>query len=1434
MSPSMGKKPAASSASVASAKSAAATGKDGDRPPRPSPGHKWDEEKKQWVGKGSLDERKAAKLKDSGPKELADGTVLKSWQSMPSTLLDEWAKREKRPRPQYRNARSWDMEKWHKRVILPDPKNDANSLNFSPWDDSETEAAAREHAALLALLKVQGDLPLERKLPEPYCDIWKATQAENKPDPKAKAKGKAKAEPKAQPKAQATSSTSAGGAGEAAAQAAEGEGAFVPPLRASSEYSSKAERDAAYKQRTAERNKREAIREQKRRANLPAPILLSKKMRQQLYDILGLQQEYEASVSTPEVDMDDVDAAAMTRCIEWGFDANDVMRAIAATKAEGFASNGRVDAMAEKLRQWLCLHVPEDELPEEFAAGRGQMTVHTAQSVAASNAAKTDKAQRKQAAEPKQSEFERQRNALLAWLSGQLKEKLDESTAEALQASVEAVLCGIEPSPGDDEEAEEAGENAAIIVSEESDSLAATGEDLKQRWSTLWAARTEQVEQPADKQAGDTGNNESGKTEGFWSDDDEATTVGDDRASEVTTAVDGEEFWENGAERSGNNTDTKSAAATAGSRWGKRGSGAAEGGTSSGGSSSSRWFGSSAGSADSLAAENTALRSSSAQRIAKVREGLPAAKSKDELMRLCKEHAVVLVQGETGCGKTTQVGQFLLEHDQHARVVVTQPRRVAATSVAQRVAEERGERLGEGSVGYSVRGDHRLRRDRCRLLFCTNGILLRRLLGEPSNMFSEQTCTHLVIDEVHERSVEIDLLLTLLHHMLPKRPKLRVVLMSATMDTQRLSAMFPGKPPVVKMPGRTFPVEQLFADDVSDQLGIQGFGGSFGWKSSAARSPDAGDDEGGETGSGGPRFLPSMDFGKVAEVALAALRKQLRAPTGAAVPDDGAVLIFVPGVGEIERVSRELQHRMNKSEAYVLPLHGGLAADQQRRCFDVPAKGGPRKIVVSTNVAETSVTVPDVTVVVDTARERRLVLEPGAAAPCLAEAICAQSSLKQRRGRAGRVRAGLCVTLLGSSEYEKLPYSTPPEIESAPLESLCLQVRVAGFDPRPFLAKMPTAPLPARVDKAERMLTKVGATQQREAGGSAIGVSALGRHLAALPCDVHIGKLLVVGAFLGVASMAVDVASMLSVRSPLKNVAKDPKAAEFREQLRQSLRPGGTRSDHCLYAKLMQLWCDARGSQRRELCQNAALAWERMAEATSTRSQLVNALRGLGFDVAREGDRCAGEWRALRVAVTAAFYPEVARVRRPAAEYSAGIGGAIEKKADSRKLHYFVQKDATLESTASEPHDYNATGWRANERQYNDIRAFLHPASMLFKETSYSCPYVVFSTKQVQQTRSATTGYSSRLNLSDASEASIYALLLFGGRLAPDHSNNMLTIDDWITFSGGSTTVVALVERLRTEIDKLLMRKVEQPWLQLGDVSVCQAVSTLLSTDGLG
>ncbi|CAE8631475.1 unnamed protein product, partial [Polarella glacialis] len=377
--------------------------------------------------------------------------------------------------------------------------------------------------------------------------------------------------------------------------------------------------------------------------------------------------------------------------------------------------------------------------------------------------------------------------------------------------------------------------------------------------------------------------------------------------------------------------------------------------------------------------------SAQGSKMNKFRATLPAAKMKAELWRLLKQGQVVLVHGETGSGKTTQVGQFLLEQPDGPppRIVVTQPRRFAAVSVARRVAEERGERMGEGSVGYVVRGETKMRNDKCQLLFCTLGVLLRRLVSDGADsMFGSDTMTHLILDEVHERSMDMDFVLTLLRHVLPKRPQLKVLLMSATMDVNSLGSIFPKMPPVLNIPGRTFPVDELHLEDVEDLLGTASsvsWGSAMAPRAASAKHPetpqawDDGDDKDHVDGFDKADELaaqlegPSEDRREAAGGRWAS-RRQAPAPVSSkkeappsssgniqrppgpidfellanliiglangsfsAVaakngwPVDGAILVFMPGAGEISRLIGLLEQKANSQLLKAMPLHGALS-----------------------------------------------------------------------------------------------------------------------------------------------------------------------------------------------------------------------------------------------------------------------------------------------------------------------------------------------------------------------------------------------------------------------------------------------------------------------------------------------------------------------------
>ncbi|CAN0192937.1 unnamed protein product, partial [Hapterophycus canaliculatus] len=529
------------------------------------------------------------------------------------------------------------------------------------------------------------------------------------------------------------------------------------------------------------------------------------------------------------------------------------------------------------------------------------------------------------------------------------------------------------------------------------------------------------------------------------------------------------------------------------------------------------------------------------------RAQLPAAKAKADFLSLARRSQVVLVSGETGCGKTTQIPQFLLEEWEEGtgpdefRVLVTQPRRIAAVGVAQRVADERCERVGMG-VGYKIRGESKAGPD-TRLLFCTTGLLLRRMQGDPQL----DELTHLVVDEVHERHLDADFLLALLIGILPNRPRLKVILMSATLDTARFAAYFAGIPglpggkaPVLHIPGRTFPVRDLYLEDAIAVTGhrprlkrkpIPSGTTPHGGDSSAAAAPGgaggAGDGRGNSGGgkSGGlegpSHWLPEdeseeddddelaqqerervalggldmdrvdedhLDYELLVSLVLFAVSPQGERDLGLRGEDDddgggaaggefGSVLVFMPGTMEIDRLCRELEHATEGGhDLCVLPLHGSLPPQRQRAVFDPPPRG-KRKVVVSTNIAETSITIPDVTVVLDSCRVKEMGYDVARQMPRLQESWASQDSLTQRKGRAGRVREGVSFKLIRRKTFSRLPAHGTPEIKRVPLDHLVLQIKALGVKEHPsvVLARALDPPDPKVVQNAVDVLTDLKA-----------------------------------------------------------------------------------------------------------------------------------------------------------------------------------------------------------------------------------------------------------------------------------------------------------------------------------------------------------------------
>lgn len=467
------------------------------------------------------------------------------------------------------------------------------------------------------------------------------------------------------------------------------------------------------------------------------------------------------------------------------------------------------------------------------------------------------------------------------------------------------------------------------------------------------------------------------------------------------------------------------------------------------------------------------------------------------------------IVGETGSGKTTQVPQILLNQaiddgmGSAVNIICTQPRRIAASSVARRVAAERGQELGQ-TVGYHIRHDAALPKYGGSITYCTTGILLKQLQSPDEVMDS---VSHIILDEVHERDINLDFCLIMIKRSFIERARLgksipKLILMSATVDTaifekyfadSRLGT-FAGPCPALRIPGRIFPVQRYYLTDImntlqeSEQTEIQ----RDKWIQSELSFKAGEEDE----RSG----FPSITF--FSKIIAHAVKST----------NSGAILIFMPGLGEIQKLNRSLVEEQplgidfgDKAKFRLYQLHSLIEQDQ-RTVFE-ESEPGVRKIILSTNIAETSVTIPDVTVVIDSGRIRRMEYDSTRRISELRTIYVSQSNLNQRAGRAGRVQAGVYYGLFHQDRIRTLAPLPVPEMRLSDLAEMGLTIR-AQQNPVPiatFLADAIEPPPREAVDAAVRDLTALGAIANDQV------ITNLGWVLARLPLHPALGKMVILG-----------------------------------------------------------------------------------------------------------------------------------------------------------------------------------------------------------------------------------------------------------------------------------------------------------------------------------
>ncbi|MFA4929616.1 MAG: ATP-dependent RNA helicase HrpA, partial [Patulibacter sp.] len=563
-------------------------------------------------------------------------------------------------------------------------------------------------------------------------------------------------------------------------------------------------------------------------------------------------------------------------------------------------------------------------------------------------------------------------------------------------------------------------------------------------------------------------------------------------------------------------------------------------------------------------------------------EQLPVSARRDDLLAAIRDHQVVVVAGETGSGKTTQLPKICLELGRGIRgqIAHTQPRRIAARTVAERIADELSVDLGD-AIGYSVRfNDHSGDDTLVRLM--TDGLLLAEL--QRDRLLRRYDT--IIIDEAHERSLNIDFLLGQLQQILPRRPDLKLIITSATIDPERFATHFAdrnGDPaPIIEVSGRTFPVEVRYRPVVDPD------------------DPDADQD----------RDQTDAIIDAVDELAREA---------------EGDVLVFLSGEREIRDTAEALNGRFGGGgkgrgarSLQILPLYARLSTTEQQKVFRRSSGDTSRRVVLATNVAETSLTVPGIKYVIDPGNARISRYSSRLKVQRLPIERVSQASANQRKGRCGRTSDGICIRLYSEDDFEQRDEYTDPEILRTNLASVILQMaslslgEVAEF---PFL----DPPDSAQIRDGVMLLHELGALNP-EAEDPKKRLTPLGRKLAQLPIDPRMGRMVLEADRLGVTEEVVVIAAALSIQDPRERPTDKQEAAT-----QSHVRFKHEQSD---FLGFLNLWeylgrqqRDLSGSQFRKTCKQEYLHYLRIREWQDLVAQLRQAAKQVGITVPRTHGR---------------------------------------------------------------------------------------------------------------------------------------------------------------------------------------------------------------------
>eukprot|EP00606_Chrysophyceae_sp_TOSAG23-5_P000134 GSChrysophyteH2.ASY1.ANO1.1027.1 assembled CDS len=780
------------------------------------------------------------------------------------------------------------------------------------------------------------------------------------------------------------------------------------------------------------------------------------------------------------------------------------------------------------------------------------------------------------------------------------------------------------------------------------------------------------------------------------------------------------------------------------------------------------------------------------------RKTLPAWKCRQAFLTTMAQHRGMVVTGETGCGKTTQIPQFLLEVEPHCKVLVCQPRRLAAIGVATRVAEEMACDLGE-EVGYMVRGAS-ASSARTRLVFCTYGVLLRRLLQEPDL----DGINYVILDEVHERGIDSDFALGLLAAALGRSQcRFKLVLMSATISTAKFAdylgkanaGAFAGAAPVLEIPGYTYAVTEYYKEQFEPALP------SLGGRAQGAET----------SGIAGRKRKRTRT--RKTDVAQAVMLERA----------SGSVLVFLPGVPEITRFCtllsdtwREQGGELRLPILRVMSLHAGTNPADQKLVFR-DAEHNEIKIIAATNVAEASITIPDVSVVVDSCKVKETDFDAQKQMNMLALKFASKDALRQRRGRAGRVSAGRCFRAVTTNTYQNLANHGIPEMLRASIDGLVLQIKsmdqssLAKETVEAQLRRCPDPPPLSVIHSSETLLKRMQALDENGE------ITPLGRHLSQLPCTPKVGRLLMYGCLLGCTQPLAYVAALLTSRSPFMTFPDQDSRDKLNAIKERFGAEAGGRSDQLVITSVCAAFEKCKGmSAQRRFCQDHMLNFNRMTEIAKLARDFLSDLANIGLIGQSCDSPCninIAKPKLVSAAVCAGLYPQALRILRPPKRFEEVMGGAFEKETSSQEIKLYE----ALETGTSD--DIDTTGM---------FRAYVHPSSIHFTNNSFGkSQFVMYGETRLQ----VTPGKENKSYVQDLTEVDAYPLLFFGGKLEAQYLQGTITVDGWMKFSA-SGKLVALIQALRRAMDDLLLEKLENAGVDHSEHPVMQSVFALLNSPG--